>query len=80
MIKRSKIDVMAFERPTSNSARTRRAYLANPEKLTAAIEKAVESLPRWTLESSAGGELHATRQTRLFRFRDDITIRIVNTS
>lgn len=77
MIKRSKIYVMDSERPTPNSAQTRRAYSATPERLTAAIEEAIESLPRWALQNSADGELHATRQTRLFGFEDDVTVRIV---
>jgi uncharacterized protein (DUF1499 family) len=69
--------IMSIERPTPNSARTRRAYSVNPDRLTAAIEEAIEKLPRWTLESSANGELHATRSTGLFRFTDDVKVRIV---
>lgn len=77
MIKRSKINGMnSFERPTPNSARTRRSYASSPEKLESAVEKTVESLPRWTLLSSGDGELHATRRTRFFRFKDDVTVRI----
>ena len=67
---------MSLERPTRNSARTRRAYSAPPEEILAAAEKAIEGLPRWTLESSAEGELRATRRTRL-GFTDDITVRVV---
>ncbi|CAN5626481.1 hypothetical protein BH24ACT22_BH24ACT22_05160 [soil metagenome] len=78
MIKRSTIDIMEFERPTRNSARARRAYSATPEELTSAVERAVENLPRWTLESSTDGELIATRKTGLLRFTDDVTIRILS--
>ncbi|HZY65470.1 MAG TPA: DUF1499 domain-containing protein [Rubrobacteraceae bacterium] len=66
-----------FERPTPNSARAKRAYSTGPNKLIEVVERAVEGLPRWTLESSRDGELHAIRRTRLFRFRDDVTVRIV---
>lgn len=48
-----------------------------PERLTATIEEAIGKLSRWTLESSANGELHATRSTRLFRFTDDVTVSVV---
>ncbi len=68
---------MKFERPTPNSARTRRAYSANPGELTSAVERTIEKLPRWTLESSTNGELNATRQTGLLRFTDDVTVHIV---
>ena len=67
---------MSFERPTQNSARTRRAYSAAPDEILAAIEKAVGELPRWTLESNADGGLSATRRTRL-GFTDDIMVRVV---
>lgn len=77
MIKRSTIHSMEFERPTRNSARTKRAYSVNLEELTSALERAVEKLPRWALGNSAYGELSATRQTGLLRFTDDITVRIV---
>ncbi|MGB3633440.1 MAG: DUF1499 domain-containing protein [Rubrobacteraceae bacterium] len=66
-----------FERPTPNSARTRRAYSVSPEELTNIVEKAIENLPRWTVESSADGVVSATRKTGLLRFTDDITVRVV---
>ena len=68
---------MSIERPTSNSAFTRRAYSVDPGKTLVTIEKAIESLPRWTLENNTNGELHATRRTGLFRFVDDVTVRVV---
>ena len=72
--------VMSFERPTPNSARARRAYAADPEEITATVERAIEELSRWSLESSANGELHATRRTGLFRFIDDVTVQVVGGS
>ncbi len=64
----------SFERPSPNSARTVRAYAVEPETLLRAARVAVESLPRWTLESVDETELHAVRQTRIFRFKDDVTV------
>lgn len=40
------------------------------------IKKAVEDLPRWTLDSSSDEEIHAVRKTRILRFKDDIEVRI----
>ena len=74
------MNIMSLERPTPNSARARRAYAADPEEITATVEKAIEKLPRWTLENSTDGEIHATRRTGLFRFIDDVTVQIVEKS
>ena len=65
-----------IDRPTANSARAARAYPVVPGRLLSAIERAVEELPRWSLESSDGNELRAVRTTRLFRFRDDVMARV----
>jgi uncharacterized protein (DUF1499 family) len=39
---------------------------------------AIRSLPRWRIESQdeSSGIIRATRRTRLFRFVDDVTIRV----
>lgn len=65
-----------FERPTPNSARARRAYSASPQELMAAVERAIEGLPRWSLLDSDDEKLSAVRRTRLFRFKDDVTVRV----
>lgn len=65
-----------FERPTQNSARTTRLYPRTPDEILAAIGRAVERLPDWTLESSGDGKLRAVRQTRLFRFKDDVRVSV----
>jgi uncharacterized protein (DUF1499 family) len=77
MIKPRKIDVMSdFERPTPNSARAARAYSVGPQKLLDAVRRAVEGLPRWTLEGEDEKELRAVRRTRLLRFQDDVIVRV----
>ena len=45
------------------------------------VAAAVASLPRWQLESvePGSGTLRATRRTRLFRFVDDVTVRLEST-
>jgi uncharacterized protein (DUF1499 family) len=42
------------------------------------VEAAVASLPRWRVEKTdaAAGIVTATRRTRLFRFTDDVAIRL----
>ena len=65
-----------IDRPTQNSARAVRAYPVAPAPLLAAIGRAVEKLPRWTLEASEAGEVRAVRTTRLLRFKDDVTARV----
>jgi uncharacterized protein (DUF1499 family) len=49
-----------------------------PREALARIEAAVRTLPRWRVESvdAAGGTLKATRSTRLWRFVDDVTVRV----
>jgi len=64
------------ERPTPNSARAARTYPLTPEGLLPAVGRAVEGLPRWSLEAAEGSEVRAVRKTRLFRFSDDVTARV----
>jgi len=66
-----------MDRPTANSARAVRTYPVAPERLLSAVRRAVEGLPRWSLEASEGSEVRgAVRATRLFRFEDDVTVRV----
>ena len=57
-----------------------RRYAAAPERVVAAVEAAVHALPRWTLKGAgsgaAGHALHAETRTRVFRFVDDVTVRV----
>lgn len=71
---------MDFERPTPHSARTRRVYSSSPDVLSTAVERAIQNLPRWTLNNSEGYQLNATRKSAVFRFRDDVTIQLVGRS
>ncbi|CAA9486148.1 MAG: hypothetical protein AVDCRST_MAG12-1816 [uncultured Rubrobacteraceae bacterium] len=64
------------ERPTPNSARAARTYPVDPARLLSAVMRAVEGLPRWSLEAAEGNEVRAVRKTRLFRFADDVTARV----
>ncbi len=45
-------------------------------KLLDALQCAIEKLPRWEVVSLTEGGIEATRKTALFRFTDDITIRV----
>ena len=49
-----------------------------PAEALARAESAVRGLPRWRVEmtDAAAGIVTATRRTRLFRFTDDVTIRL----
>ena len=49
-----------------------------PAEALPRVEAAIRSLPRWNVETTdaAAGTVTATRRTRLFRFTDDITIRL----
>jgi uncharacterized protein (DUF1499 family) len=49
-----------------------------PPEAEQRVAAAVRSLPRWRVEGvdSAAGTIRATRSTRLFRFIDDITVRL----
>jgi uncharacterized protein (DUF1499 family) len=46
------------------------------------VESAVQGLPRWRVEAveSGAGILRATRRTRLWRFVDDVTVRVEATA
>ncbi len=50
----------------------------SPAEALARVEAAIKNLPRWRVENidTAAGTLTATRRTRLFRFTDDVTIRL----
>ncbi len=49
-----------------------------PAEALARVEAAIKSLPRWRVENidTVAGTITATRRTRLFRFTDDVTIRL----
>ena len=57
------------------SADTARTYPVQAEKLVRVIEEAVRELPRWSLVTSTGTEIRASRGTRL-GLKDDVTVRI----
>ena len=66
-----------MDHPTPNSARAARTYPAAPERLLSDVRRAFEGLPRWSLEAADGSEVRAAvRETRLLRFRDDVTARV----
>jgi uncharacterized protein (DUF1499 family) len=68
--------VNEIERPSPNSARAIRTHPVAPERLLAAFRRAVERLPNWNVEASGENEVRAVRTTRLFRFRDDVKVRV----
>jgi uncharacterized protein (DUF1499 family) len=49
-----------------------------PAEALARVEAVVRSLPRWHVEAvdAASRTVRATRRTRLFRFVDDVTVRL----
>jgi uncharacterized protein (DUF1499 family) len=53
-----------------------------PAEALARVASAIGSLPRWRVESvdPGAGVLRATRRTRLWRFTDDITVRLEPTA
>jgi len=61
-----------------------REYRASPAAVTAAARRAIAGLSRWSLVGSgqgpAGSALQAVAATRVFRFKDDVTIRIRRSS
>lgn len=65
-----------IERPGPNRARAAREYPVPPETLLAAVRRAVEGMPRWTVGSVDGRGLDAVRRTRFLRFRDDVAVRV----
>ena len=68
--------VNEIERPSPNSAHAIRTHPVAPERLLAAFRRADERLPNWTAEASGENEVRAVRTTRLFRFRDDVKVRV----
>ncbi len=66
------------ERTSRKSARATRRYALPPEKLLAVVERAVGDLPRWSVLVSHGRGLRAQRKTRVFRFTNTITIRVMD--
>ncbi|TCJ18462.1 DUF1499 domain-containing protein [Rubrobacter taiwanensis] len=59
-----------------HSAHTERLYRHPPHEVLRAAEKAVRELPRWSLQVSGAGGIRATRRTRVFRFVDEVRIRV----
>lgn len=57
-----------------------RIYQTSPERVVDAVTATIADLPRWSLSGSgsgpAGHALHAVRTTRVWRFADDVTIRV----
>jgi uncharacterized protein (DUF1499 family) len=57
-----------------------RVFSASPEKVGRAVEEAIKRLPGWTLvgvgHGPAGTAIQAVHETRLLRFKDDVTVRI----
>jgi uncharacterized protein (DUF1499 family) len=55
-------------------------YAAREARVAQAAEQAISHLPRWTLvgsgRGSGGHSIQAVATTRVFRFKDDVTIRI----
>jgi uncharacterized protein (DUF1499 family) len=51
-------------------------------ELVEIVKRVATTLPGWVLEAEEGGQqetvLWFTRTTRLFRFKDDITVRVIN--
>jgi uncharacterized protein (DUF1499 family) len=61
-----------IERTSPNSARTTATHEHEPGTVLDATERAISSLPRWTLEERDETSLHTVRATSLLRFKDDI--------
>jgi uncharacterized protein (DUF1499 family) len=57
-----------------------RSFRASPERVVDAAEASLAELPRWSLKGTASGAmgfaLQAERRTRVFRFVDEVTIRV----
>jgi uncharacterized protein (DUF1499 family) len=53
-----------------------------PAEALARVEAAIATLPRWRVETvdQGAGMLRATRRTRLWRFTDDVTVRLEATA
>ena len=57
-----------------------RTYPESPARVAEALKEALARLPRWTVVGSGRGPrgtvVTAVHQTRVFRFEDDVTVRI----
>lgn len=57
-----------------------RDYAANADAVTRAVKRALSRLPGWAFVGSGSGPggnaVQAVRATRVFRFKDDVTVRI----
>lgn len=55
-------------------------YAASADRVARASRAALGGLPRWTVvgagQGPGGNEIQAVARTRVFRFKDDVTIRI----
>lgn len=55
-------------------------YAASPERVAKALEAALGKLPRWEIVGSGHGQashsIQAVHTTRVFRFKDDVGVRI----
>jgi uncharacterized protein (DUF1499 family) len=63
-----------IERTSPNSARATATYEREPGAVLDATERAISSLPRWSLESRNANGLHAVRATAILRFKDDVRV------
>ena len=72
-------DVETGKTPEYTDLRVRE-YAASPERVAKALEAALAKLPRWEIVGSghgrAGHRLEAVHTTRVFRFKDDVSVRI----
>lgn len=57
-----------------------REYAQEPERVARALQDALARLPRWSITGSGHGPggtvVHAVHETRVFRFKDEVTVRI----
>jgi uncharacterized protein (DUF1499 family) len=55
-------------------------YSATPREVSRALQDALPRRPRWTVvgsgEGPAGSVVSAVHETRVFRFKDDVTVKI----
>lgn len=65
-----------IERTGPNSAHATLTYPLSPGQVVEALRRALNKLLRWTSEFTDERGLRATRASRLFRFKDDVTVRI----
>lgn len=69
-------DTFDVKRTGPKSARAAGSYDTSPERLTSVIRGAIDSLPRWKIERESDGLIEAVRSTRLFKFEDDVMVKI----